>query len=279
MRIVRALCTVLGNLVYTALPKRRQIALDNLRHAFTGEKSETEISAIARQSCRSFLLTAAEVVKFRPTVPDIVSVERYGYEPAYLQQLFLKAKRIHDEARGCIFTTPHIGNWELLPYAAALVNLPLAIVARPLDNVYLHKLIFESRVFPGQLVIPKKNALIALQRLLRQGKSIGILPDQSTKRGISVDFFGRKATTTPAPALLAIHYNRPIVVVACCRTGNRRLFQGIVSDPIWPESGRNERDEVIRLTAEMSRRMEEIIRKFPDQYLWMHNRWKTYAAK
>lgn len=277
--IINTLCSFLGRTVYSLLSGRREIALRNLRNAFGTTKSEQEIRTIARESCRSFLLTGAELIKFDLQSLGRDAIETRGYRPDHLQQLFLKAKGIHEDSGGCIFVTPHIGNWELLPFVCSIVGIPLALVARPLDNVHLEKLIYENRSFPGQVIIPKKNAMFVLQQILRQGKSIGMLPDQSTQRGIPIEFFGNPATTTPVPALLSIHYKRPIVVVACCRRADEQRFEGYVCDPIWPRDSAEERDEIIRITEEMTRNMEAIIRRHPEQYLWMHNRWKTYRKK
>ena len=105
-----------------------------------------------------------------------------------------------------------------------------------------------------------------------------MLPDQSTAKGLVIDFFGRPATTTPVPAILAITYKRPVVVVAACRKGNN-LYEGFVSNPIRPGDYTSEKAEIIRITKEITRNMETVIRKYPDQYLWMHNRWKTYKGK
>jgi KDO2-lipid IV(A) lauroyltransferase len=116
-----------------------------------------------------------------------------------------------------------------------------------------------------------------LERTLQQGKSIGLLPDQSSRQGIPVDFFGRKAWTTPAPALLSVLYKRPIVVVACCRKENGYDFEGVVSDPIWPGTFQSEKEEIFRLTGEMNRRMETIVRRYPEQYFWVHDRWKRHS--
>ena len=106
-----------------------------------------------------------------------------------------------------------------------------------------------------------------------------MLPDQSTMKGISINFFGRPATTTPVPAILAITYNRPIVVTACCRKEGNYHYEGFVSDPIRPGEYTSEKAEIFRITEEITRNMESIIRKYPEQYLWMHNRWKTYKDK
>jgi KDO2-lipid IV(A) lauroyltransferase len=268
---------MLGNLLFRFVPRRRDIAVDNVRKAFAGEKTETEIREIARRSCQSLFLTAFEVMKSQKVFrsPDVMDQLKKTNDD--LEHLFMKAKKIHDEANGCIFVTPHIGNWELLPSVSAIVGIPLVMVARPLDNPYLEKLFYENRTAAGQLVIPKKNAMFVLQRTLQQGKSIGMLTDQSTMKGILVDFFGRKATTTPVPAVLAITKNRPIVVVACCRTADFR-FEGFVCDPIWPRNYEHEKDEIYRITQEINWQMEAIIRKYPEQYFWLHNRWKTYAG-
>lgn len=268
---------LLGNLLFRFLARRRDIALDNVRKAFAGEKTEDEIRDIARKSCQSLFLTAFEVMKSQElfSSPDVM--DRLRKTSTDLERLFLKAKKIHDEAKGCIFVTPHIGNWELLPSVSAVVGIPLVMVARPLDNPYLERLFYKNRTAAGQMVIPKKNAMFVLQRMLQQGKSIGMLTDQSTMKGILVDFFGRKATTTPVPAVLAITKNRPVVVVACCRTADFR-FEGFVCDPIWPGIYEHEKDEIYRITREINRQMESIIRKYPEQYFWLHNRWKRYEG-
>jgi KDO2-lipid IV(A) lauroyltransferase len=278
LSITRIMSNCLGDLLFFMVSKRRNIAIENLEHAFSGEKNPQEIKSIARESCRSFFLTFLEIVKFRYLFKGSDRINKMKSYGENLEELFLKAKKIHDKSGGCIFVTPHIGNWEVLPHVSSAVGIPLAIVARPLDNEYLEKLFFKSRVSEGQFLIPKKNALFVLQRTLQKGTSIGMLPDQSTMKGLSIDFFGRPATATPVPAILAIMYKRPIVVVAACRKEDNQ-FEGFVSDPIWSGDYSSEKAEIRRITEEVTRFMETIIRKYPEQYLWMHNRWKTYKGK
>ncbi len=276
--VVKAFSSILGDMLFFLAKRRRTIAIENLQQAFKEDKTEAEIRDLARQSCRSFFLTFLEIIKIRYLFSRPDAVDRLKEQTKNVDELFKKAKKIHDESKGCIFVTPHIGNWELLPHVSAFVGIPLAIVARPLDNEYLESLIFENRVAGGQVLIPKKNALFTLQKTLQKGTSIGMLPDQSTMKGLSIDFFGRPATTTPVPAILAINYNRPIVVVACCRMKDGG-YDGFVSDPIFPGEYSSEKEEIIRITKEVTHEMEIIIRKYPEQYLWMHNRWKTYKNK
>jgi KDO2-lipid IV(A) lauroyltransferase len=278
-RFVRGLSNVLGKVFFRLVEKRRVIALGNLRAAFGPEKTEGELLSIALRSFCSFILTYLEIARFRPFLRRGGSIEGIQRLSEELRELFRKAKGIHDESKGCIFVTPHIGNWEMLPHVAAAVGIPLVVVARPLDNPLLERLIFSGRAESGQVFIPKRNALFKLQKMLRDGLSIGLLPDQSTMQGVAAEFFGRKAFTTPVPAILSITYQRPIVVVACCRSERDGGFEGFVSDPILPGPYRSEKDEILRLTTAMNRTMESVIRRHPEQYLWMHNRWKTYKKK
>ena len=235
VRVLRAVSSVLGQILYLALPKRRKIALDNIRTAFEGRMSEKEMNRIARQSCKAFVLTAAEMIKspFRTKDGKVLPNSRHKID--HLEHLFMKAKTIHDQSGGCIFVTPHLGNWELLPHVSAQIGIPLAVVIRPLDNPYLERALLSSRIGSGHLMVPKANAMFYLDRVLRQGISVAMLPDQSHNKGLRVDFFGKLATVTPVPALLALRHQRPVVVVAACRTDDPYFFEGFISDPIWPE--------------------------------------------
>ncbi len=278
-KVVKVVGNSLGDLLFFLGKKRRNIAIENLGHAFKGEKSEEEIRHLARQSCGSFFLSFLEIIKLRFMFTKTVFLKGAESPVKNLVELFRKAKKIHDESGGCIFVAPHIGNWEIIPHICSSVGIPVDIVARPLDNEYVEKLIYADRTLSGQALIPKKNALFALRQTLKQGRSIGMLPDQSTMKGLLIDFFGRKATTTPVPAILALSYKRPVVVLACCRKEGDYQYEGFVSDPIWPGEYTDKKDEIKRITEEMTRRMESVIRKYPGQYLWIHNRWKTYKGK
>jgi len=273
---VRRLGSLLGGLTYRLAGRRRRIALDNLRHAYGREKRPEELERIARESFKSAFYTFLEIIKFRKFLRDPERILDLANESKSIERLLQRVKQIHELAGGCIFVTPHLGNWEVLPHASAYLRVPLVVVARPLDNPYLEKLVYSDRTASGQILIPKRNALFMLQKTLHKGKSIGLLADQATRGAIVVDFFGRKATTTPLPAVLATSYRRPIVVVACCRAASGQGFDGFMAEPIWPGEYRSEKEEIYRLTEATNRAMESLIRQRPEQYLWMHNRWKTY---
>ncbi|MCB1858311.1 MAG: lysophospholipid acyltransferase family protein [Gammaproteobacteria bacterium] len=275
----RRLGSWLGTVLYYIAGNRRRIALDNLQHALGKEKTDGELEQIARESFKSFVHTSIEIIRFRRFLRDPEKILETASDRASIEQLLQRVRHIHDETNGCIFVTPHLGNWEVLPHASAYIGVPMVVVARPLDNPYLERLVYQDRTATGQLLIPKRNAMFMLQKTLHRGKSIGLLADQATKKAISVNFFGRKATTTPVPAILATSYKRPIVVVACCRDASGKGFLGYMADPIWPGIYQSEKAEIYRLTTEMNKAMETIIRKQPAQYLWIHDRWKTYGNR
>lgn len=269
---------VFGGLIYYCLPARRRVALDNLRHAFARTQSDRGLRRIARRSCSSFVASLFETIKLRALLSRPAGVDRVAKATEGFDGLLAKAREIHEKSGGCLFVTPHLGTWEFLPFIGLLAGIPLAVVVRPLDNRYLEQLLYAHRATSGQLIIPKNNSMLFLRRALRQGKSLGLLPDQRTIRAIPVEYFGRTAMTTPVPALLAVLYNRPIVVVACCRRSRDFHYEGFIADPIWPDPNQRERTEIYRLTQAMNRAMEAIIRRYPEQYLWMHNRWKSYRT-
>lgn len=274
--IVTTATAALASVAFAFLRSRRRIAIDNVRHALGPALGDGEIRRIARSSFTSFLLTAMpEAAKLRP---HLTSADARGWlqqRSPELVAMFERAKNLHDSTGGCIFVTPHLGNWELLPDVAAAVGIRLAIVARHLENPYLERMLRASRASTGHVLLARRQALMPLEHALRRGHSVGLAPDQATIRGIPAPFFGRPAFTTPIPALLAVRESRPIVVVACIRTRATR-FDGYLGEPIWPREG-NDRAEVIRLTEELNRAMEGVIRAHPEQYLWMHNRWKKYV--
>jgi KDO2-lipid IV(A) lauroyltransferase len=267
----------LGNLFYLAVRRRRALAIENVRLAFPHLGTAREIRKIARQSCASGIMSFMEAAKFRALIDQ-------GMEEGLLvdqshRSLLQRAREIHDKSGGCIFVTPHFGNWELFPHLAAVAGIPLIVVVRHYRNPYLAGLLHRYRASSGQIVVSNFNALFAMQQNLRRGVSVGLLADQSTRKGIAVDYFGRPALTTPVPAMLALQYQRPIVVVACWRQTVPFRFDGCVSEPIWPESSPSEKAEIYRLTQVMNHAMEEIVARHPEQYLWMHNRWKRYRTK
>jgi Kdo2-lipid IVA lauroyltransferase/acyltransferase len=274
--VLRALVGPVASLGFVLLRRRRALAVDNVRHALGPEVTEVEARRVALASLCSFLLTAIpEVAKLAAPLTAGDREEWLRASAPELEALFARARALHDETHGCVFVTPHLGNWELLPFVSAALGIPLVVAVRPLDNPLLERRLLQSRTSTGQVFVAQRNSLWRLQTVLRQGKSVGLLPDQAAMKGLKVEFLGREALTSPVPALLALYSNRPLVVVACFRTAQGR-FAGHVGDPIWPRAGGSDREEAQRLTQAMNSEMGTLVREHPEQYFWLHNRWKSY---
>jgi KDO2-lipid IV(A) lauroyltransferase len=178
--------------------------------------------------------------------------------------------------RGVLYCTGHVGNWEVHAIALALAYGPISVLARPLDNPALDARLCAFRTSSGNAVIYKKNALPQIIRALRAGRGVAILLDQNVqaKDGIFVDFFGRPAATTTVAAALAAKTGCTLIPAhsELMPDGRYRL---IYDPPVaWTPSGDHDVD-VARTTQELARRTEEWIRRRPEQWLWMHRRWKT----
>lgn len=268
-----------GDVLWFLLRQRRRLATENARLALAGLPAGEQPERVARASFRSLAYLAPEMVRLRAVMSSPDAMEYVRTSQPNVLPAYEKAKRLHAAHQGCIFVTPHLGNWEALPFAARAVGIPLVSVVRPLDNPMLEKLLYSSRSDARQLYIARRNSLLPLQNFLARKMSVGLLPDQSTQRGIPTPFLNRPAWTSPIPAILAVQCRRPIVVIACMRTGIF-TFDARVSEPILPAgSFDSERAEVERLTLLMNQAMEEIIRAYPEQYFWMHNRWKRYDTR
>jgi KDO2-lipid IV(A) lauroyltransferase len=184
-----------------------------------------------------------------------------------------------DGTSGVLLLTGHFGNWELLGLAHALTRLPLTVVVRPLDSSVLNRLAERLRARTGAELIAKRSALRPVLRALRHGRMVGILLDQNASRdeGVFVPFFGRPASTSRSLALLAVRTGRPIVPVFIHREPDGR--HRIVIEPALPvPAAISPEAAVVELTAECARRTEAIIRRWPEQWFWLHRRWRTVPA-
>jgi Kdo2-lipid IVA lauroyltransferase/acyltransferase len=181
--------------------------------------------------------------------------------------------------RGAVLVTGHLGSWELHGIAHGLLFGPIGVVARPLDNPALDRRLCDFRTAFGNVVISKYRALAQILRLLREGRGIAVLIDQNVQAGdgVFVDFFGRKAAATTVAAALAVKTGCALVP---CRTelladGRYRL---VYEPPLtWSASGDRQAD-IHRLTQALTWRIEAWVRDTPEQWLWIHRRWKTQPA-
>jgi KDO2-lipid IV(A) lauroyltransferase len=177
---------------------------------------------------------------------------------------------------GGLFVTAHFGNWELCGIAHGWLFRPMGVVARPLDNPALDRLLTAFRERGGTTVIPKQKALAHVLRMLRDRREVAFLIDQNVqeKDGIFIRFFDRPAAATTVVAALAVKTGRLVVGGHTVLQPNGRYRQ-IYDPPIrWVSTGDRERD-IAELTQRLADMIEAWVREAPEQWLWMHRRWKT----
>jgi len=261
----------LGELFYLFDVRDRRIAFFNLAIAFP-ERSMAERRRILRASCRNLGRVAAEfchLPQLTPaTLPEFVTfADRAAWDRAIAAA----------EKKGAIIATAHFGNWELLAYAHGLLGHPITLVHRPMHNPIFDRAITDVRQGAGTRAIEKKAAAKEALRALKQHGILVIPSDQNQTIafGVFVDFFGKPACTTPGAARLAMLTKAPIFPVFLVREDESARHR-IEILPAVEMVATGDRDADIRTnTQRCSDIIETMIRRYPEQWIWFHKRWKT----
>ena len=266
-RAVLALGRGLGRLWADLDPRHVAIAAENLRQAFP-HWDEARRLRTARGVYAHFGAVLLDILWLRHRSRDqiLALVDVEGAEAV---------RAAFREERGVVMATAHIGNWELSGILLGWLFEPVAVVARPLDNPGLDDHLVAFRRKSGNEVIYKRSALGQALRRLRSGKAVAFLVDQNVQaeEGIFVDFFGRPAATTTAAAALAVRAMTPVVTGWTELRRGGRYHLRLAVRRSRPEAERTA--EVRRLTQEVSHEIESWVRAAPEQWLWLHRRWKT----
>jgi KDO2-lipid IV(A) lauroyltransferase len=266
--VVLAVGRRLGRL-WGALDKRHlAIAADNLRRAFP-EWDEARVQRTARGVYAHFGAVLMDLLwmEGRPAAQLLALADLEGVE-------HLQAARA--SGRGVVAPSGHIGNWEIQAVASVPLVGNVAMIARPLDNPALDQRLVGLRTSTGNTVIYKQKALAQVIKTIREGGIVAILIDQNVqaKDGIFVRFFGQPACTTTVAAALALKTGCAIVPVHCLLQPNGR-YRMIYGPPVeWTGTGRRDED-VAALTQALTSVIEGWVRETPEQWLWLHRRWKT----
>jgi len=169
----------------------------------------------------------------------------------------------------------HYGNFEIIGYLLGLFGFNVYSIARPLDNKFISKYLYGVRENAGQKIIDKKGASAMIDKLIKKGATMCFIADQDAgRKGIFVDFFGRKASTYKSIALLAITNNIPIGVGYSRRADNRFFFDIGIQRIIFPAEWQDKNDPIEWITAEYTKAIEDFVRDDPSQYWWLHRRWR-----
>jgi KDO2-lipid IV(A) lauroyltransferase len=258
------LARVLGNITYHVIRYRRKVVMDNLRIAFGREMEEAQLEKIAAESYRQIAMSFIELLigpKLQKHIQQIL-------EPKDFQLI----QRLLQQGKGLITISGHLGNWELQGAAAATaINGPFTVAAVQQSNPYIDRFITQRRNAMGMQVAGSKESMKLLLKALRNKQAIGLVADQNAAEwtAVFVDFFGRTAATHSGPAQLALKYRAPMLIGAAIRTGPGQFK--ILSQQVEIK----EDDTLESLTQRHVKILEGFIRQYPEQYFWLHRRWKT----
>lgn len=269
VRALYGLCAVLGDLMFRFDRRHRHRAMEHLRRSFP-HLAPAQVERAARLSMRNLFYLAVEVAFTQRKITIGGWRQRIVLRDAG-EAMGLQLRR----AGGMILVTGHFGNWEVLGYTMAMLGIPTVSIARRLDNPYLDQFIFGIRRKTGQVIIDKRGASQVAPDVLDNKGVVGFIADQDAgRKGAFVDFFGRKASTYKSIALLAIQHQAPVVIGFGRRLEEDFQFELGVERIIYPTEWADKPDPVMWITQEYTSVLEQVIRRTPDQYLWVHRRWK-----
>ena len=250
---------------------RRKLVEENLKHSFPLWTAEQRHDLTRRMWEHLFLL-----------VVEVAHCPRKIRETNWRKHIKLdQVESIHQMLcvdRPLILVTGHFGNFEIGGYLLGLLGYPSFTVARKLDNPYLNDFVERFRGMTGQFILSKNDGPDPIIEVLERNDTMTFLADQSAGgRGLRVEFFGRPASAYKAIALLSLQYNAPIAVCYATRSDGEKpmTFEMHVAGVYDPLNPTPELDNVKRLTQWYTTLLEEGIRRYPEQYWWIHNRWKS----
>jgi len=256
----------LGRFAYLIFPQSRRITLQNLKIAFP----QLNLSSYKKISLRVFESLGRNAV-------DAVRLPKMSWEEI---QKLVKVEGIehlekaYSLGKGVIGVTGHISNFELLAAYVSLRGYKLSAIGRELYDPRLNDLLIKNRQKMGVQNIYSTAGVKDVIRVLNSGRMIGVLIDQDTSRvkGVYVDFFGKKARTPVGPAVLALKFNVPIVPMAIIQTEEEN-YKIMIQEEIKPLVGKTKEENIYYLTQKCTEFLEQVIRDYPDQWVWMHKRW------
>jgi KDO2-lipid IV(A) lauroyltransferase len=259
-----------GSIFYRASRSRRERAERNIALSFPDWDMDRVRDVAERSMQHMFQLFLVDAM-FTPRLITPASWPQYlrlGTIERVLSRLI--------RGEPMIFVTGHCGNWELLGYALSVIGYPIAALARPLDNPLINRYLLGIREARGMRIITKWGASSVIPTILRGGGHVGFIADQNAgDQGMFVPFFGRLASSYKSMGLLAMRYRIPLVAGHAKRVGQRMSYDVDVTDVILPDDWVDQPDPLFYITARFNRAIESMIRAAPEQYLWLHRRWKS----
>ena len=253
-------------LIYKVDRRHRLVAADNLRHAF-GLGDEAERDRLVRVVYRHFCTMLMEIIH----LPRMLHPHNWKQHLKLVDHRPMVDLLLSD--RPVLVVSGHFGNWELGGYVLGLLGFTTHAIARPIDNPYLDDYLRAFRERTGQKTLAKHGDFDRMEQVLTSGGVLATLADQDAgQRGLFVDFFGRPASTHKAVALLAMEHRVPMLVIGAPRLGDRYVV--CPSELIDPAEYEKSPNAARAITERFTKDLERLIRLAPEQYFWLHRRWK-----
>lgn len=257
------------------LSKLKRVAMRNLEIAFP-DMPDVERRRLLSGSIDNFGRYLAEISKFSRTKPeDLEKLVEFRFEDDFGDKEYFDTETAN--GRGTILVGPHLGNWEMGVFAYSATHGPIIYLARPLDNPLLEDYFANLRARFGNRSINKRNSFNKAIDTLKEGKILGLLPDVNvmSKDGIFVPFFGKPASTTVGVAMLAKRTKAMILPMCCVWQHDKQRYLAKSGRIIEYENTGDFKRDLAETTAKVTKAMEDFIREYPDQWIWIHKRWKT----
>ncbi|NUM56416.1 MAG: lysophospholipid acyltransferase family protein [Candidatus Hydrogenedentes bacterium] len=262
--VCRFVGRAVGVLAYALVPRVRRVALENLRNAYGDTLTEREVRAIACGAAMNVGIVAAEFAHIPRLTPE--NIARWVTVEG--------AEHLNRDRPGFMLAA-HLGNWEWMASVLKNLGFNVAEVVRPLDAPALNAYVDRIRTSRGVRTIDKTGGGQQMLKLLKDGWVVGVLADQSPRESaVPVTFFGRPCWATAAPAMVALRQKMPMVVVTMTRDA-RGHYTLRFSSPVALERTGDFRADLVAITQRCQDLIEEQVRAHPEQWLWLHRRWKA----
>lgn len=256
---------------YYILPKRRKLVYSNLKNVFP-QLSKNELDRFAKKVYDNLSQSVAEIL--------LMFVNRFDIDKAIinLDESIEKISEINAQKRGVILFTAHFSNWELLAHFIAKHGLPFVVIGREGTNKIIDKNItipFRNKY--GNRAVYKNKAMIAMAKTLKNRETIGMLIDQKTggTHSAKIEFFGQKASTTLSTAALKLKFD-PLIIPTYVVREKKGCYRMYIDKPLEYTASEidDEKEKMRAMTLRYNQALEHMILRAPEQWFWMHNRWK-----
>ena len=267
--VARTIGASIGALAFLALPRLRRVGYRNLQIAFP-QLSRAEHTAILRAEYRSLGWQLGEFCQMRKYTPENTqSFLRYDGLEHYLAA--------RDAGQGVLILTGHLGAWELSSFYHSLMGYPMSMVIRRLDNELVDHLVNDIRCQHGNKVLHKDDFARGLISAMRQGETVGILMDtnMTPPQGLFVDFFATPACTASGMARVALKTGAAVLPGFLLWEESSQSYVLHFGKPLDLIRSEDNEADIVANTALFNRVLEDYIRRYPQQWLWLHRRWKT----